>query len=136
MDTKGVNEYIVKAFEMYFPSLAERTVKLIRTTESEITALLGDGRRYMFEHMKNIVRPLPNDPNDMTEKEFKNEFAHRLFNAMKYRGVTQEELARLTGVTQPTLSNYLNGKSSPSFYTVDKLAKALNCSVDRFRYLK
>jgi transcriptional regulator with XRE-family HTH domain len=53
---------------------------------------------------------------------------------MALEGISQCELSERTGITQPSISDYMNGKKLPSFYTVDKIAKALGCSVDAFRY--
>ena len=42
-------------------------------------------------------------------------------------------IPNLTGLTQPNISQYMNGTKTPSFFTVDKIARALNCSTDDFR---
>jgi transcriptional regulator with XRE-family HTH domain len=51
------------------------------------------------------------------------------------KGVTQSDLSFATGIAQPTLSGYINGKHEPGLYAIDKIAKALGCSVDEFRYI-
>jgi transcriptional regulator with XRE-family HTH domain len=53
---------------------------------------------------------------------------------MTRQGVSQLELSELTGIPQSTISNYLTGKFLPGFYNMDKIAKALKCSIDEFRY--
>lgn len=41
------------------------------------------------------------------------------------KGMTISELAKLSGVTHPTISSYENGKSSPSFEIFVKLMRIL-----------
>lgn len=49
------------------------------------------------------------------------------------RGMTSEDLARLSGVPLGTLNKILNGQTkNPSLETVFALAHALGCSVDDF----
>lgn len=44
-------------------------------------------------------------------------------------GISQPELAKLSGVPQPTISRTLKGKSTPETSTLVKLARALNCTL-------
>lgn len=44
-------------------------------------------------------------------------------------GITQPELAELSGVPQPTISRTLKGKSTPETKTLIKLAKTLKCTL-------
>lgn len=47
-------------------------------------------------------------------------------------GLTQDELARLSGLPQSHISRLESGKHSPSRLTLEKLAKALNVGVEVF----
>lgn len=44
-------------------------------------------------------------------------------------GISQPELAQLSGVPQPTISRTLKGKSIPETKTLIKLARALKCTL-------
>jgi len=58
--------------------------------------------------------------------------ANELDKAMAgYRkgGISQAELAKLSGVPQPTISRTLKGLSVPETKTLIKLARALNCTL-------
>jgi transcriptional regulator with XRE-family HTH domain len=46
------------------------------------------------------------------------------------RGKTQEELAKSIGVSQASLSLYESGICEPSFDTLRKMAKVLDCTID------
>jgi transcriptional regulator with XRE-family HTH domain len=43
--------------------------------------------------------------------------------------LTLKAFADLSGISQPNLSNYINGNISPTLDTLDKIAKALNIEV-------
>ena len=46
------------------------------------------------------------------------------------RGMTQEELAKKTGVSQSQIARYENGDCEPTLDTLRKLSKELNCTLD------
>jgi len=53
------------------------------------------------------------------------QFAERLRALMAERGITQEVLAEMTGVSQPAISNILNRRCRPQQRTIARLAAAL-----------
>ena len=55
------------------------------------------------------------------------EFKDRLKHARKEKGLSQESLAKLSGLSQPTIANLEKGKIKTTAY-INKLAKALNVS--------
>lgn len=71
----------------------------------------------------------------LTKNEFKAIFGKKLSMIMKAKGLTEAELAERTGLTQPQLSDYISGKRIPSYYIIDRIARALDCSTDEFRYI-
>ena len=72
----------------------------------------------------------------MNEDVYKKEFGRRLIRIIKRKGFTQKELSELTGISERTLTRYICGKSIPSLLHIDKIARALNCSVDEFRFFE
>lgn len=56
--------------------------------------------------------------------------AKNLKKYMEARGLNQVKLAKLTGITQPSISLMLAGKHSPLSSQLEKLALTLHCSVD------
>ena len=46
------------------------------------------------------------------------------------REMTAADIARKTGMTQATLSRYINGKRIPRINSVIKIAKALNVPIE------
>lgn len=54
--------------------------------------------------------------------------ADRLREAMNEKGLTQQELSNLSGVTKSSISHYVNGKNVPDNFQAFKLSKVLGCS--------
>ena len=118
----------------YFPFLWSRIISYWENSPYELNIELDDGSRFIFDSIDKTIRKLPENYEHLTEQDFRNEFGIRLKKLMWHKGVTQEELSTLTGISQTQISKYFTGKTSPSFYNVDKIAKALNCSVERLLY--
>ncbi len=57
-------------------------------------------------------------------------FAQRLETLRIQKGLTQEEIARLINISQPSYCAYERGKNKPSKNTQIQLAKVLKVSVD------
>ena len=59
-----------------------------------------------------------------------NVFGINLKRMMKTKNITQIELSKAIGITQPLLSIYITGKSSPNIYKVHAMAEYIGCSID------
>lgn len=126
-----VNEYVLKELFTYHPFLEEEMVDGYWRPGYELIIKLrsGDFMSWRF----GCLRSLPRDPSLMSTDEITREFGLRLKYMMEAKLVSQEELSRRTGIAQSNISNYVNGRNCPSYAIVDKLARALNCSMDDFR---
>ena len=49
--------------------------------------------------------------------------------------MTQTDLANATGIPQQQISKYIRGYRVPTFYNLDKIARALDCTIDELRYV-
>lgn len=126
--------YIFENMQSYYPFLSERMASYKKVGPYELIVKTNDGETILYDDVNHSIRRLPRDSNNMTEQEVSVEFRQRLRRLMTQQGVSQLELSELTGIPQSTISNYLTGKFLPGFYNMDKIAKALKCSVDEFRY--
>lgn len=122
-------------FKLYFPCVAEKAVGYRPSYEGSIIVDLNDGGSVLYDDLAHTIRVVPRDSNKLSEKECATEFARRLRRLMNLNDITQGELSVRTGVSVAMLSRYMNGKSIPSFWAVDRIAKALGCSADEFRYI-
>lgn len=131
-----MSKRLYESFEFHFPLIAEQVVSYRDISTYEIEVTLDDGGIFMYDELSNSIRKRPRDCDNMTEGECKKEFGLRLRSMMFRRNVDQLRLSELTGIPQPSISNYVNGKTSPTFYNLDKIARALKCSVDELRYIR
>jgi DNA-binding Xre family transcriptional regulator len=102
------------------------------TDLGEVVAYLSDGTVVMYDDLEKTIRQLPTD-HDQTEDDYRREFSFRLSKLLFHRGMTQEELAVKTGISNVSISNYIQRKATPSSYNVHKIANALGCSMDDLR---
>ncbi len=56
--------------------------------------------------------------------------------ARKALGITQEQLAKLVGVTQGTVAQWENGLTHPAFDKIPKVAQVLGCTVEELLGIK
>ena len=129
-----MKERMYENFQLYFPSLARMAVSYREDGLDILLITLDDGGVVKYDDMDHSIRRLRYSSDEMSEDDCRYEFRERLSRMLLYKKVTQAELSELTGLTQATISHYLTGRRTPSFYNVDKIAKALGCSADEFRY--
>ena len=118
-----------------FPFLARDAVYYYLDNAGELVVKLHDGKTFAYDDIYKTFRRLPDDYN-LTEIECKIEFGNRLRRVMAMNGINETTLAEKTGIQRTLISNYISGRTNPSFYAVDKIAKAIGCSVDEFRYIE
>ncbi len=53
----------------------------------------------------------------------------KVWHARKQQKITLVKLAEMTGISKSTLNNIENGKTSPTIYQLETIAKALKISV-------
>ncbi|MEA1901483.1 MAG: helix-turn-helix transcriptional regulator [Thermodesulfobacteriota bacterium] len=63
-------------------------------------------------------------------------FAKNLAKFRKEKGLTQEELVRISGVAISQIRRYETNKSTPSLDAITKLVKALGVSIDELVFAK
>ena len=129
-----MKEKMFERFKSKFPFIAEDADRYYAVSKNDLTIVLQNGDRILYDDFEKVIRNLPRDNMYLSEQECCAEFGKRLRKIMFRKNVTQYELSELTGISRTTISFYINGKTTPSFYNADKIAKALKCSVDEFRY--
>lgn len=124
---------VFEKLEMYHSNISSK-LEEYEVNGSVLIGVMNNGRKVQYDSLRDNVRYLPDDPINMTDEEYKAEFAHRVRYAMLKEGINQLELANLSGVPQGVLSGYLSGKNMPSLSNIAKIATALHCSADEFIY--
>ena len=131
-----IDDYDMRELQMRYPFALENNSECYKNKWDEIIIKTKDGEVYLYDLFDKSIRTLPEDRTNITEKQCRKEFGRRLRRIMWFRGMTQIELSEKTGIQQYAISNYTTGRTTPSFYIVDKIAKALHCSMDDFRYVE
>jgi DNA-binding XRE family transcriptional regulator len=126
---------LMRNFKLQFPNVAANTMSYENYNDTELIAYLEDGSIILYDDLNGTIRNLPQDSNDMTEGEFLFDFSIRLRKMIDVRGIPQNELAEQAGISPLTLSRYVNGRTTPNLYIADRIAKALDCSLDELRYV-
>ena len=119
--------YLYENYKSYFPSFEKDCVSWKQTDLFELEINNKDGSIDIYNDMDHTLGPKINTGTDIG---WKKEFARRLRKKIAMRGITQVRLGELTGISQPLLSLYTQGKTLPSVQKASALAKALNCSVN------
>lgn len=125
---------ILEDFKIHYPLYGDQIDSYWENSPYELYIRFEDGKTLIYDSIDKTIRHLPINSSNITEQERRHEFGIRLRRMMLYKGITQEDLSKMTGITQAMISRYMTGQSSPSFSNVDKICKALRCSMDRLRY--
>lgn len=121
---------------LYFPDLLGEVVHVREYVQFMLLLETNTKYDYFYNITNNVLIPIPKDDKNLDKDSFRRIFGVLLRRALECSGLTQEELSEKTGIPQPNISDYLYGKHFPSFYQIDKMAKAMNCSVEDLRYVK
>ena len=123
----AMGEYLYENFKLYFPSIEKDCASWEQTDLFELEIHNKDGSIDIYNDMNHSLGP---KIDTSTDAGWRKEFARRLRKKIAMKGITQDNLSKLTGIGQPLLSLYTQGKSLPSAQKVSALAKALGCSVN------
>lgn len=130
-----MSSHAYRDFEMQFPYTAEKVIDILESNDRIAVIKLNDGKFYEYDVETSLLHKLPEDPNNMTDDEWRLEFGRKLKKMLWRKGLTQNELSEMSGISQPAISGYLRGVNSPTVPRLDRIAKALDCSILEFIYL-
>lgn len=114
-------------FARYYPMYAECTIEWRELGRSRIVCTLDDGSKKVFDFNDSSVYTIPSERDEAT---WRKTFGTALKDTLCETQITQKELSALTGISQITISNYITGKSVPSLYAANIIARALDCGID------
>lgn len=132
-------EDVLAGLEFSYPDIYERMVDWYPSGCMEITVTLDDGRKKAYVSMDDLLFDVV-DPEDFSYNvdgdSWRDNFSRRLKNRMHRFAVGQDELSIRTGISRVTLSKYMNGKASPSGDNLERLARALHCSISELTSMR
>ena len=68
----------------------------------------------------------------MTQEEWKDIFGGNLVSILQEQDMTQNELAKKTGLSTSRISDYIHGFSAPSVFAIINMAYALGVDINEF----
>lgn len=68
----------------------------------------------------------------MTQEEWKETFGDNLASILQEQGMTQNELAKATGLSSSRISDYIHGYSAPSIFAIINMAYVLELDIGEF----
>lgn len=125
---------LLNNLELYYPWIREKITDYEYDGKFKVTAVLNDGKNIEYNDISHSMRYLPTDKHNMTEEEYRSEFAHRLRYIMIIKGVSQIELAEMTNIPQSAISGYMSGNIGTPYARAAIIARALGCSLDDLQY--
>lgn len=91
-----------------------------------------DGSKDIYDSVLKTTRYIPNDFKQEEQMydvvKWRREFGIRLHRTICVKGIPQWKLSEISGISEGTISNYINGITTPDAYNVYLLAKALGVS--------
>ena len=72
----------------------------------------------------------------MDKRDYGKRLANAIATQMRRKGITQEQLGSMIGVSQRTISDYASGKTAPSYDVMARMAVILEISLDSIFMLK
>ena len=102
--------------------------------------VLSYGERILFDTLSKGMKRLQHheDNEELTDDEWHREFRRKLRKKITLSRLSQKELSDILGVSENTVSNYVNGKSYPNVQVLRKMCKTFKCTTDEltnFDYL-
>ena len=97
---------------------------------------LKNGDKFIYDGFTNSVSFDFYESDDLTEEQMTIEFSKNLRKTIRRKFITQDELARKTGISRLSINRYINGKQLPDYITLRKLSNALGCPIEDFYYKK
>lgn len=87
------------------------------------------GDQIIYDALNNTIRGC-SYRGKLTAKENRNEFKMRLRAMLLHSRLSQKDLSRISGISERTITRYINGDSIPDYVALKKIADAINCKVD------
>lgn len=128
-----MDQDLYRNFRMY-SSISDdeiRTIRQISPFEIELTTY-DDARIIYDDRLSGVyIERDHSEENPRTKEEWEQEFAKRLYHAMRRRGYTQTDLANILEVSPVVVNGWVNGKHMPRLDMTVRIAHVLKYPVER-----
>lgn len=120
-------ETMLENFKRYFQSFADQVESYEVYDSFEIIVTLNDGSQILYDDFDRAIDFISmfNEEEDQRRR-----FGYRLRKMTRLKGMTQDELAKQTGISKNMLSMYMRGLSVPTLFKASKIAEVLGCTIE------
>lgn len=137
--SRKVDEYTYRNFLARWRGDPKEIEEMKFTGRNELTVFLKNGEIIKQDTLNNqylhiVQRPYP-DEDVLNENQYRSELSYALNVRLSGKFMSQKDLSERTGISEPMISMYLRGKTTPSSYNLAKIARALECSVEELIYI-
>ena len=125
--SKSNVDFLYDHFCFYFPTLAKQAESYDEYSDFELIVTLESGNKIIYEDIQRTVDFM----NDISgENEWRRRFGMKLRHLMYRKRFSQYDLSKACGLSMRSLSLYMNGKSIPSLYNAERIARVLGCTTN------
>lgn len=138
---KNTEDYAYRTLILYNPDLVGKVIGQQMIGDGESIFYLSDGRRMRFDYFNQrgfYLRKRECSEEQLTNEEWIKEFSKKLKRKLLLRSISQKELANRLGVSEHTISRYVNGHRQPTHVMIREICKILKCDISEltnFDYL-
>lgn len=108
------------------PYIKDRIARTYDGGKMEMIVETTDGCIYLYCLLHHTLTLISRG--EPTDEDRKRIFGQKLSKMIWLNGMNQYDFARELGVSNMTISNYVNGKSVPTFILVQRMMRILNCN--------
>ena len=136
---KKAKDFWTPIYEMFSNehwSMAEHVVDWYPCGQYKIAIKLDDGTFHEYDWLTKAVITLRDTEDTLpeTEAEWRLRFSRKLIQKLYRSSVSQSILSDKTGISKVTINRYIKCLATPSGYNLQKIARALSCSIDELIY--
>lgn len=125
-------ERIYREYELYYGSDRFKVLRWEPFGKYGIIVYQEGGYKSYYDSLTNTVynvRQRTDDSDFISDDVYAKRFAWKFRTAVYASGLSREDICDLAGISNGSLSNYMNGKKMPTIVNICKLAKILKCPV-------
>lgn len=123
---------IIKELEKRYPWVLKYGIKYVKLIDrTTIVIDLTNGNTYVFDASREIydltlVR-LMGDKDTISISEWRRGFSYWLLKRMENKGIDEDDLADMTGLSKRVIARYMNGTARPNDEALTDISMALGC---------
>lgn len=128
--SKTYHELVYELFLENNPYYRDKVIDWYTYGKHTIRVRVINGDVLEYNGSSDNLRIVPEPKVKISDGDVRKNFAYKLVVRMRKTGHTQQTLSEYTGISQPTISNYLKALSTPSLTAALKIAEVLQCDLN------